>query len=321
MVNEAEWPPRILCYMGARMLPAGAGLGAVVFGLLALPITTAQATFPGENGQIAISGDNVYVVDPETGVFDELTDKRGVLDYNASFSANGRRIVFSRYSRRTNRSNVFIMRSDGAGRAHRVTTGRSDGDPAFSPDGKTIVFSARPRRRGPRVVIVNRDGTGRTALGPGYAPSYAPDGQRIVFQRRGARGNPRLLTMASDGTDVQALTVDGASARYASYSPDGSRIVMDYHNSDTRQSGIFTIRPNGTELTPIALTPPAPDFYEEDPVFSPDGTQIAFVHIDYQWLEESCVCVFLARMAADGTGMEHVLRGGSTPDWGPEPNL
>lgn len=284
---------------------------------MALSVTSAEATFPGENGLIALACDGVCVVDPVTGEWEQLTKQRRGIDYDPSFSADGEWIVFSRWRYRTDRAGIFIMRSDGS-QVTRLTNGPSHYEPAFSPDGEHIVF--RAARDGFHIVRMNREGENRTRLGRGLAPSFRPDGARIVFTRRfsgGVRDDLRVFTMASDGSDVHPVTRDGASARYPSYSPDGSRIIMDYYDRDAGQYGAFTIAPDGSDLREVALSPPTPDFYVNEPVFSPDGNEIALMHIDKQWLEESCDCVFVATLKTDGTGLEHVLGGGGSPDWGP----
>jgi Tol biopolymer transport system component len=127
----------------------------------------------------------------------------------------------------------------------------------------------------------------------------------------------RVYTMASDGSDVTPVTQDGPDARYPSYAPSGDRIIMSYYNHQPGSLGVWTIKPDGSDLTQVAPSPPTPGFYDEDPVYSPDGTRIAFMHIDEEWLDESCTCVFLYTMDGNGTDLNRVLTGGGTPDWGP----
>ena len=284
---------------------------------LGLSVSSAEATFPGENGLIALACGGVCVVDPATGDWEQLTNQRRGIDYDPSFSADGEWIVFSRWRFRTRRAGIFIMRSDGR-RVTRLTSGPDHYEPAFSPDGEHVVFQAQ--RDGFHIVQMDRDGGNRIRLGRGLMPSFRPDGGRIAFTRRfsgGVRDDLRVFTMASDGSDVKPVTRDGASARNPSYSPDGSRIIMKYYDRDAGHYGAFTIEPDGSDLTEVALSPPTPNFYVDEPVFSPDGDEIALMHIDRQWLEESCDCVFVATLNADGTGLEHVLGGGGSPDWGP----
>lgn len=304
------------------MRPCAAILGGVVLAaLFVLPAASADAAFPGENGMIALACDGVCVVDPATGDWEQLTDQARGIDYEPSFSANGKRIVFSRYRLRTSRTGIFVMRSDGT-RIKRLTDGRSDSSPAFSPDGRHIVFQASPRRSAPRIVMIDRYGQNRHALARGLTPSFSPDGEHIVFTRRGSdarRGYLRTYTMAADGTGVTPITPDGPDARYPSYSPSGGRIILDYYDPETSFLGVATIAADGSDFTEVELSPPTPEFYVSDPVFSPDGTQIALMHIDQRWLDESCRCVFLATMSTDGTGLTHVLSGGGSPDWGPAP--
>jgi Tol biopolymer transport system component len=51
----------------------------------------------------------------------------------------------------------------------------------------------------------------------------------------------------------------------ASWSPDGERILFDAGGS------FYTIRPNGTEITPIEMRTGAGFAFALDPSWSPDG--------------------------------------------------
>jgi TolB protein len=160
---------------------------------------------------------------------------------------DGRHIIFERDQRNAtgaNRPGLFLIRADGTN-MHRLTSARtfrdiSHSDPQYSPDGRWIVFtrviheSDEPNR----LLIARSDGTGIRALSPGNldsdSPDWSPDGRRIVFTGHprvaGAGFAANVYTIRPNGTGLRQLThgrPDVAFNFFASWSPDGHRIVFD----------------------------------------------------------------------------------------------
>lgn len=97
----------------------------------------------------------------------------------------------------------------------------------------------------------------------------------------------------------------------AVFSPDGGRIAFSSNMSGTFQ--IWSIGPDGRHLT--RLTYLSGDSLS--PEFSPNGTMIAFYHVD-------AVSQAVMLMSADGTNAENVSDGASVIDgfqWNPSGNL
>jgi TolB protein len=200
-----------------------------------------------------------------------------------AIAPNGRRIAFVRYSGRIrdeqiDHEAIFTMRTDGS-HLRRVTRPRSrvevDTDPQWSPDGRKVVFlrvnlTATPR--GKRAVFtVNADGSGLRRLTPwamdaGDGPDWSPDGTRILFRSPETEDflNSNLYTIRPDGTKLEQITHVSPTTRVysASFSPDGTSITFGMTGVDDA-ADVFTMRLDGTALTPVTRTPlpdSAPDW-------------------------------------------------------------
>jgi eukaryotic-like serine/threonine-protein kinase len=97
----------------------------------------------------------------------------------------------------------------------------------------------------------------------------SPDKQWIVFASIGGHGDVYL--MRSDGTSLKHLTDDVYRDRRPTFSPDGTRIAFYSNRSGSYQ--IWTIRPDGSELTPLTNKDSGKAWY---PNWSPDGLAIAY---------------------------------------------
>jgi Tol biopolymer transport system component len=136
---------------------------------------------------------------------------------------------------------------------------------------------------------INVDGTGETFL---HTPqtfnglTWSPDGSQIAFGDLDG-----LYVMNSDGTGLTKIA-DNPSGDYdPRWAPDGSKIV--FARSIGSDSAIYTVRPDGTELSRVDRTPNNADFA---PDWSPDGSKILFTtdtyfpeydYVDYRvWLAD-----------------------------------
>jgi Tol biopolymer transport system component len=84
-------------------------------------------------------------------------------------------------------------------------------------------------------------------------------------------GNPEIYMMNPDGTQPTNLTNDPGADTFASWSPDGTKIVFE-----TTRDGNWEIYVMGADgSNPTNLTEDAASDYS--PMWSPDGTRIAFM--------------------------------------------
>ena len=110
--------------------------------------------------------------------------------------------------------------------------------------------------------------------------SWSPDGLRIVFVHLNARfRQPQIWIMDADGSNQHRLFSDPwFEDRTPSFSPDGTKVLFSRCQNDPDvdqgRCAVATVNIDGTGIT--RLTEPQAEELAFWPVYSPDGSQIAF---------------------------------------------
>lgn len=180
----------------------------------------------------------------------------------------------------------------------------------------------------PEIASIHPDGTGRTIA---LRSTDAVHHHRIAFSSDGARiafaddvgGRSALATASADGSDVVRLT-HGMNDSWPSWSSDGSKIAFSGTEFDPSAprcglgvdidcpTDIYVMNADGSDLERIT-TDQAPDFH---PVWSPDGTKIAFTGRG----QNNGTSIWVVEV--NGTGARQVSSGsvGSafSPTWSPD---
>jgi Tol biopolymer transport system component len=168
----------------------------------------------------------------------------------ASFSPNGRKIVFAR-SREGGNSNLWTMRA-GGGHQRRLThtRGSSEGSPKYSSNGRRIVFA-----KDVDLAIMRADGSHahRISTSPNVyetGPDFSPDGSRIVFERSSVRQiHEEIFSVRANGSHLRRLTRSKANDSFPTFSPNGRLIA--FSSDRHRPAGVFDIykmRADGSRL-------------------------------------------------------------------------
>src|ERR1700680_3566605 len=175
-------------------------------------------------------------------------------DYNASFSPDGKWIVFTSERNGSGQADLYRVRVDGSGLERLTDDPALDDQAAFSPDGNQIAFVSSRGAHNASIWILDlktrkaRHLTGAPDLqAPGgkmngfFRPSWSPDGEWIAFSSdrnfdfkphvypSPGWEHPQELSISvihRDGSELRRLTPAGASDGSPKWSPDGKRIVF-----------------------------------------------------------------------------------------------
>jgi dipeptidyl aminopeptidase/acylaminoacyl peptidase len=157
----------------------------------------------------------------------------------------------------------LVLSSDGAQLAFV-----RGGDPDYRDDALPNAASdAEPPRQ--QIFVVGTAGGEPLKVGEGHSPTFSPDGTRLAFTRRGE------IWLWQSGGEALRLASAGGEIRRLQWSPDGARLLFVSHRGD--YSFVALLDPARPR---IRFLDPGLGFAVE-PVFSPDGRQVAFIrHLD-----------------------------------------
>ncbi len=169
-------------------------------------------------------------------------------DYDASFSADGKWIVFT--SERNSSADIYRVRVDGTGFEQLTNNSGFNDAPALSPDGTQLAFISSRVTGSTNIWILDmktrklRNLTNTNAPAGNFRPAWSPDGKWIVFSSDRnieadrntkfdhAKGRWEHVLAASlyliqpDGKGLRRLTPAGKFAGSPKWSPDGKQIVF-----------------------------------------------------------------------------------------------
>lgn len=239
---------------------------------------------------------DIFRVRPDASGLTNLTNSPPLVSNSSPvFSPNGTKIAF--VSSRDDGFDIFVMNPDGSG-VTNLTDFPNDSfwyrSPSFSSDGTKLVFHGENQASGTspdQIFSVNVDGTNFdqvTNFDPASVrpmiktPQFSPDGQIIYFilsreETLGAgRAKHLFLTTDTGAGLVQLSRPADEGVESFDVSPDGNTIVYAYRYilSGAWVGDLVRIDNGGTNR--IDLSPGTNSTLEEFPIFSADGSRIAF---------------------------------------------
>jgi len=221
----------------------------------------------------------VFIADPATGEFFNVTRSPGSEDRYPCWSPDGRRIAFT--SERDGSTNLYVIDADGGNLRRIVRSPAICYMPSWqvTPAGERIVFGMNSTRS--EMASVRPDGSDLRILGQGFDPTLSPDGRHVTYTGVAPEGGVSVFVMNHDGSESRRL-VAGASrvgATFPNWSPDSRQVVYSFPAGDALE--LFIINADGTgnrQLTSFGgtsvCTPSA---------WSPDGRWISFRRTDERY--------------------------------------
>jgi Tol biopolymer transport system component len=200
-----------------------------------------------------------------------------------AWSPDGTRIAFTSGDSQAGFS-VVVLKADGRGGA-TVSADAAPDTPSWSPDGSELAFTTA---NDTDIAIAKADGSGRRLLiqdaTRDTSPSWSPDGSEIAFFRERFGGFFVLYTIKPDASGLHQLGQTQADTTSPpAWSPDSSRLVFagrEQIGYDPRygpyfRNDVYTVGADGAGER--RLTDSVSLGAGSSPIWSPDGTRIAFL--------------------------------------------
>jgi Tol biopolymer transport system component len=176
------------------------------------------------------------------------------------------------------------MYADGSGATRLTDNPAREGFPTWSPDGRHIAFMSS-RDENYEVYVMTSDGSVQSDLTNDLAfdgfPAWSPDGQQIAFLSD-RDGGYRWYLMAPDGSHVDARfpisMAEGYSTGWFSgaWSPDGQAFAYTTVEATPFDEGEPAPLIKIEALSPGEVACTFRWLQSLRPVWSPDGTRLAF---------------------------------------------
>ncbi|MFL6332001.1 MAG: hypothetical protein ACJ754_01500 [Pyrinomonadaceae bacterium] len=252
----------------------------------------------------------------------------GALDYNASFTPDGRWVVFT--SQRSGSADIYRVHPDGSGLERLTDDPAFDDQGVLSPDGKSLAFvSSRSGQADIWVLdLATRKARDLTNHPAGdFRPAWSPDGRWIAFSSdrdptRTACPNTTqpgpgpfvtpqytgIYIAHPDGSALRRITGPLETAGTPHWSPDGSRLGFYVGDVDQVCRGGLIFGTGTTQIVSVEIATGGRETLTSGPG----------VKVFPRWLGAAQV----AYQTKDGirlTGGEVELRGEfQAPDWSPD---
>jgi Tol biopolymer transport system component len=204
---------------------------------------------------------------------------------------------------------IFTVSPQGRDTTQLTNNLADDSGTSWSANGRKIAFARRDVQAGWDIWTMWADGTHQRQVtqtpGDEWAPYFGPGGHRIVMATDHA-----ISTVRTDGTGRRQLRRGFLSQ--PEYSPNGKRVVFSGLPNSKNESGIWTIRRDGSHLRRVTRSPQDEDGYDASPDWRPDGRRIVYARCTSS-SEWGCGDGGIYSVRPDGSGNHLILSASSVP--------
>lgn len=273
-------------------------------------------------GRIAYASDedgdwDIYVINPD-GTGRKALTANAVEDREPAWSPDGRTLAY--ISRQDGDVEVYCVNADGTGRRRLTRNPGVDHSPVWSPNGKQIAFVS-PRGSQTDIYVVGADGTGLAAVATHPADDFRPSwvsNTEIVFLSARKSGNSdaagEMFRALVAGGEARPVLKENRKVTWVAASRQAPFRIA-FSMVGTRRNEIGVVNLDGTNEQNLSL--PAKSETDSQPIWSPDGRQLAF-HAD----RSGAGVMSMHAMLADGSGAVRLSDAGQPtqgpPTWSPD---
>jgi Tol biopolymer transport system component len=298
--------------------------------VLCVDVHLVSAQTPGV-AKIAFASDRdgnyeIYLMNPDGSQQINLTH-HPKWDYMPAFSPTGTQILF--VSNRDGARDLYLMDTDGtnvrrvfAEKAYRIA-------PAWSPDGKWIAYQKGNEHDNSELYVASiGDRVEHRIAWVGHAvahPSWSPDGTEIVFVVNVPfiRGIGPLVNTKLVFIDVQTRVEESFMPEVLplmespAWAPMGDKIAFSWSKLGLGQkTALFITNRYGQDVERVLVPIGDPALSEINPVWSPDGNQLAYEHVINRFERKGQKSQLFKIDIRSGKSIQLTHRGDNRdPDW------